>query len=308
MLCVSLCSFSQEDEGMILLEDSDDNRILFENHFFEALKYKAIGNFSRAITELEKCQQLFPNDDSIEFELSKNHFSLNNYSEARLYIEKALISKPENIWYLNKAKAIYMKQYEYEKAIEVQHEIITLQPNKKEDLVLIYILSNKKEEAQTLLDKLNTGGITSLKLRSYQKALSNTRKQNPTQKEVATKDLSLDALKKSFENKKQFDVLKEILQQEYTSQNIDELEKYSAISLELFPAHPLGYLMQGYLFNFKKKYNEAIGVLNEGLDFIVDDNMLEADFYEQFALSFEGLNQVQNANKAKEKALQLRKN
>ena len=92
--CVSAMSFSQVDEGLTLLEDSDDDRILFENHFFEALKYKAIGNFSRAIIELEKCQQLFSHDDSIEFELSKNHLALNHLTEAALYIEKAMYSKP----------------------------------------------------------------------------------------------------------------------------------------------------------------------------------------------------------------------
>ena len=81
---------------MTLLKDSDDELIKFENHYFEALKYKAIGNYTRAIVELEKCQQLFPNDVSVDFEFSKNYFELNKLLEAELYIEKSLKSSPDN--------------------------------------------------------------------------------------------------------------------------------------------------------------------------------------------------------------------
>ena len=81
VLCTSFLSFSQNDDGLQILEDSDDILIKFENHFFEALKYKAIGNYSRAITELEKCQQLFPDDESVDFEFSKNIPTFNLFSK-----------------------------------------------------------------------------------------------------------------------------------------------------------------------------------------------------------------------------------
>jgi len=306
--CASTMSFSQVDEGLILLEDSDDDRILFENHFFEALKYKAIGNFSRAITELEKCQQLFPSDDSIEFELSKNHLFLSHFTEAALYIEKALMTKPNNFWYLNHAKAVYLKQYEYEKAILVQIKIIEQKPNKKEDLVLVYILANQRKKARKVLDELNADGITSGKLQNYARALANSKKANNVQKTTPSNGMSISELKKAFKSDKQFDVLKEILTQEFENKNFEEFKEYSAIGYEMFPAQPLVYLMQGRSFNYEKKYNEAIDVLMEGLDFIVEDNLLEADFYDELALCYLGLNKGEKAKEAKNKAVELRKN
>ena len=308
LFCASTVSFSQVDEGLTLLEDSDDNLIRFENHFFEALKYKAIGNFSRAITELEKCQQLFPNDDSIEFELSKNHLSLNHLTESALYIEKALTSKPDNFWYLNQAKAVYLKQYDYEKAIAVQNKLIEQKPNKKEDLVLVYILSNQREKAQEVLDELSADGITSAKLQNYARALASSKKAKNTQKTTPSVGMSLSELKKAFKKEKQFDVLKEILKQEFESKNFEGLQEYSALGMELFPAQPLVYLMQGRTFNHQKKYNEAIDVLIEGLDFIVEDNLQEANFYDELALSYEGLNMEKKAKDASSRATELRKN
>ena len=251
--CASALSFSQVDEGLTLLEDSDDDRILFENHFFEALKYKAIGNFSRAITELEKCQQLFPSDDSIEFELSKNHLALNHLLEAVLYIEKAMDSKPDNFWYLNHAKAIYLKQYDYEKAIAVQHKIIEQKPNKKEDLVLVYILANQRKKARKVLDELNADGITSGKLQNYARALSNSKKTKNVQKTTPSNGMSISDLKRAFKGDKQFDVLKQILTQEFENKNFEEFKEYSAMGYEMFPAQPLVYLMQGRSFNHQKK-------------------------------------------------------
>ncbi len=307
LFCTYFLSFSQNDEWFSLLKSSDDDVIKIENHYYEALKYKAIGNYTRAITELEKCQQLLLTDEpSVDFEFSKNYFFLTKYNEAALYIEKSLKEESTNYWYLEQAKKVYLKQYNYPRAIEIQRQIIELKPEKKEDLVLIYLLSNNKDSAQNLIDELNSKGITSRKLRNYQKSLINYRNRNAVQKVVVTKKLSIDELKKSFETEKQFDVLKEILQYEYSNENQKELAQFSEEGMELFPAQPFVYLMKGKSLFFYKKYNDAIDVLNSGIDFIVDDKLLEAAFYEQLAKNYDALNQTKKAVESREKSTQLK--
>ena len=307
LLCVSFLSFSQ-DEGMLLLKDADDDRIKFENHFYEALKYKAIGNFTRAITELEKCQQIRKDDTSIDFEFSKNYFLLNKFDEAALYIEKTLNAEGENYWHLAQAKKIYLKQFNYKKAIATQKKIIVLRPKLMEELVLVYILANDRENAQILLDELHSKGITSSKLRIYQKALSNYKKRMSKPKTVSIKNISIEKLKELFKTQKQFRILKAILMFEYSNNNTQELLNFSEQGMELFPAQPLVYLMNGRSLNNQKKYNEAIDVLNNGSDFIVDDNLLEADFYDALAKSYDGINDVKNAELNRKKSNLLRKN
>jgi predicted Zn-dependent protease len=307
--CFSIVSFGQEiDEGLTLLKDSDDTRIKFENHFYDALKYKAIGNYSRAIIELEKCQQLFPKEYSLAFEFAKNYYFQNKFDEAALYIEEALHNDPESYWYLEQAKKIYVKQFKYSKAIEVQEDIIKLRPEKREDLVLIYIRANEIARAQTLIDELTRQGISSYRLKSYQRSIVSLRKRSAPQEIVAVENETIQDLKVRFKSEKKFDVLKEILVFEYANRNEEALLKFSKEGLELFPAQPFVYLMQGRSFNFGKKYNDAIDVLINGIDFILEDKLLEAYFYEQLAISYEGLNQVEKARKSTEKSVELRKN
>ena len=304
--CAFSSSFGQVHEGMEIMQDSDDVRIKFENHYYEALKYKAIGNYSRAITELEKCQQLDAENASVAFEFSKNYYLLNKFNESSLYIESALNLDAKNYWYLEQAKKVYLKQYEYPKAISNQLKIIEQRPSKKEDLVLIYILANEREKAQNLLDELDAAGVRSSKLRNYQNSIKNYKRNQASNVKITTVKMSASDLKKSFSSNKQFDVLKQILILEYGGGNKVELAKYSEEGMALFPAQPLVYLMQGRVLNMEGKFNKAINVLEMGMDFLIEDNMLQADFYESLSVSYLGLQQNKKAEDFKIKSEELR--
>lgn len=289
LFCASFLSNAQDD-GLLLLKDDDDKLIKFENHYFEALKNKAIGNYTRAITELEICQQLFTDDVAVDFEFSKNYFALNKLLEAQLYIEKSLVVEPKNFWFLVQAKKVYLKQFNYTKAIEIQQKIILQKPAFREDLVLIYIQANERSKAQNLIDELALQGITSSKLRHYQKVIANGKESNAPNKDgVAIKIIGLDELKKTFISNKDFKILKEILTQEFDNTNFEEVYKYSSEGLELFPAQPYVYLMNGSALIVQKKYNKAIDVLVNGLDFLIDDASQEKEFYLKLIVCYEAI-------------------
>ena len=75
----------------------------------------------------------------------------------------------------------------------------------------------------------------------------------------------------------------------------------------MFPAQPFLYKINGLALNKLGKYKEAIDVLTLGIDFVIDNNPMEADFYEQLSISYEGLKQLNKALKYKQKAEKLRK-
>ena len=77
--------------------------------------------------------------------------------------------------------------------------------------------------------------------------------------------------------------------------------------LELFPAQPFLYKTYALALNKLGKYNEAITVLTIGIDFVFDDAQTEADFFEQYAISYTGLGNKEEALKNKQKELKLRK-
>lgn len=312
LFCASFLSFSQDDESMTLLKDADDKQIKFENHYFEALKYKAIGNYTRAITELEKCQQFFSDDKSVAFELSKNYLFLNKTDEAVLYIENALEKDLENYWFLEHAKKVYLKQSNYPKAIVIQQKIITQNPKKSEDLVLVYLQAKQYKEADKLIKELELKNIIFSRLDHFKKIVGKYySKKSVVVKQITANNissLSLEELKKLFKDNQEYKTLKEILTQEFANNNFDNLLIYSNKGLALFPAQPYVYLMNAKSLIDSKIYNEAIDVLNNGIDFVVDNTNLEIDFYAQFVICYKALNQEREVKKYLEKGNRLKNN
>ena len=67
-IIVPATSFAQ-DSIPISPDLKEENLLKFQDHFFKALAQKSIYNYRVAIQNLEKCNQLKPNDVSVLFEL-----------------------------------------------------------------------------------------------------------------------------------------------------------------------------------------------------------------------------------------------
>ena len=61
-------------------------------------------------------------------------------------------------------------------------------------------------------------------------------------------------------------------------------------ALQKYPAQPILYLINGVALNQIQKPNEAIDILEAGLDYIIDDTKMESDFYNQLSISYTMLN------------------
>ena len=64
--------------------------------------------------------------------------------------------------------------------------------------------------------------------------------------------------------------------------------------------------MNGKALLEKKKYKDAIDVLENGLDFIVDDSEMELDFYQQLSKCFEITGDLKKYNDYKQKVEKLK--
>ena len=82
----------------------------------------------------------------------------------------------------------------------------------------------------------------------------------------------------------------------------EEAATLSEKALEIFPAQPLLYLIRGTALNQLKNYKEAEEILTFGLDFIIEDQKLQADFYEQLYLTYTGLGNPEKAAEFSKKA------
>ena len=314
--CVSIAGVAQNDslaqvfiaqKNMKELQNEQQD-LNFQNFFFEALQHKAIGNFDKAISALENCQNIKNDDIAVEFEFAKNYFELDNYYEAETYIKKALIKEPENLYMLVLLKDIYNNQNNFKDALDVQKRILVKDPNSQIDLVSLYIKNQQIDNAKQLLIDLEKKGMLSANLLLFKESLLKGKVITPTSV-ITHKPIekqSAEELIKTYKKDNAFAVLKLLLQKLNAKKQFLTLEKYSNEGIELFPAQPLVYLMNARALNQKKEYQNALGILENGFDYIVEDILLEANFYEQMSLSYKGMGQNVNASKYYNKAIALR--
>ncbi|TYA79235.1 hypothetical protein FUA24_08220, partial [Seonamhaeicola marinus] len=79
----------------------------------------------------------------------------------------------------------------------------------------------------------------------------------------------------------------------------------STQALNNYPSQPILYLVNGVSFNALNKPQNAIDTLEIGLDYIIDDTKMEADFYTQISKAYTLLNNTTKAKTFSDKAKQL---
>ena len=279
----------------------EQNFLKFQDHFFKALAQKSIYNYRIAIQNLEKCNELKPNDVSVLFELSKNYLMMKKFLEAELYAQQALKIDANNFWVLQHLSSVYLSSHNLKKAVEVQEKLVKINLNERGKLVFLYFQNNQIEEGKKLfsvLEKANqlTPNLLHLK-REFVKSTVTTK---------IDKVKGLQELIKDFESNKSYKSLYKILTLSANS-NSNVLLSYSQIGLELFPAQAFVYLMNAKALNQNNNFKKALEKLLNGIDFVIDDKNLEADFYDEMAKCYSGLGNKSEAIKNKNKALALRK-
>lgn len=81
-----------------------------------------------------------------------------------------------------------------------------------------------------------------------------------------------------------------ILMQAYTENlQFDKLVKVSDEQMQLFPSQPELYYYNGLANNQLKNYKKAKDILESGIDFIIDNNVLEINFNLQLGEAYNGL-------------------
>ncbi len=308
-----VCSYTaMGQEDLVSTEDMlvEQQHINFQTFFFEALQQKAIGNYDKAVYALEACNNIEKNNIAVLFELSKNYDLLIKYTEAEYYVLKGLESDPMNLYMLRHLKEVKTKQNDYLGAIKVQQKIISLEPEEEADLVILYIKSGEIESATKLLKKLDDlnklpEGLQALKESLLQESEGPTEEiyepiivDNPKRK--------VDLLTEEYSLNKDYTTLKMLLEQQWKTKQYLELLKDSEDGISFFPAQPFLYLMNGRALNSLRKSNEALGVLEEGLDYIIEDDQLKSAFYQELSLSYKALGNNKMATEYYNKAMELK--
>ena len=141
----------------------------FQDSFYESLKQKGIENYEKAIIELEKCLKIQPNNATIFFELGKNYLEEKEYKKAYDSFEKATKIDANNRWFWVGMYDVCYETKQFEKAIPIVLKLIEFKKEYKEELVSLYMNTDKYEEALELINELNDQ-VGKLEMRDVYKA------------------------------------------------------------------------------------------------------------------------------------------
>ena len=102
-----------------------------------------------------------------------------------------------------------------------------------------------------------------------------------------------------------YGLIKNTLLLQIETQAFDRSLELSETALEVYPAQALLYLLKGVSLIGLNNADEAIDVLEEGVDYVIDDPKMEKDFYTQLSRAYSAKGDSQKAQEYSKKAEEL---
>ncbi|MDR6299854.1 tetratricopeptide repeat protein [Mesonia maritima] len=198
---------------------------------------------------------------------------------------------------------IYIEEGELEKAVESMKIVLNsemISEDIKQKVIkdfTQFVQKNPQFENQlvsVLGEELNYGEQSNKQLGEYYIGNDNSK--------------AISYLKKALdENPSDFEVIKKLLLLQIKEKQFEDALALSDRTLAVFPTQPIIYLLQGVSFNETEQFKKAEESLLTGLDFLIENPQMEADFYQQLIIAYNALGNQEKLKKYQEKAATLKK-
>ncbi len=292
------------DEALALLDELDAalgisiSRDILRNQIYEAT-----GRKKEQIENLETRVENNPNKESNYLALIFR-YSENNEKDKAFETAKELLKINPNSQLVHLALyKFYLDDNDAEKAIESMKIVVQSQQIKPEAKLKVlsdfvnFVKENPEYEADLIeatnlvSDANNEKSLT--ELGHYYLSKNN--------KEKALEYFE-QALKQDTDN---FAILRNVMLLQIDLKEFDKAAENSMKALEKYPSQPIFYLINGVASNELNKPKMAIESLEMGLDYIIDDIKMEADFYNQLSKAYTLLNNTVKAKTFSDRAKQI---
>lgn len=292
------------DEALELLDELDAalgisiSRDIMRNRI-----YNATGKKEEQIKNLEARVESNPNKESNYLALIFRYSENNEKDKAFETAKELLKINPKSQLVHLALYKFYLDENDAEKAIESMKTVVKSEQIKPEAKLKVlsdfvsFVKANPEYEADlieatTLVNDVNNEKSL-IELGQYYLSKDN--------KEKALEYFE-QALKQDTDN---FTVLRNVLLLQIDLKRFSEADENSTKALEKYPSQPIFYLINGVALNELNKPNIAIESLEVGLDYIIDDNKMEADFYNQISKAYTLLNNTVKAKTFSDRAKQI---
>ncbi len=248
----------------------------FQNAFYESLLEKGIENYDKAITALEKCKKLQPDNAVVYFEMGKSYLPQKKYKDAYDSFEKATQIDPKNMWFWVGMYDVCYETKDYTQAIVIVNKLIEFKKEYKEDLTSLYMNTQQFDKALDLINQLNsTVGKTELRENYKRQILSVAKYQ------TSEKDNLIDQIKKYPKEESNYIALIFL----YSESNQEE--KAMEVAKQLETEIPTSDWAQVSLFKFHLNNNDgknAVIAMNKALESRKIDDKIKHRMLNEFLI------------------------
>lgn len=297
-------SAKKYDDALELLDELDEELgISGTRDYMRNQIYAATGRKKDQIKNLEKRVDDNPDKEANYLALIYR-YSENNENEKAFETAKELLKVNPNSQLVHLALyKFYLEKNEPEKAIESMKIVVQssqIKPEAKLKVLSDFVaFVGKNPQYESALVEATT--------------LAGDTKTSKSFIEIAQYYLSKGDKNKALEYFQQalslesdnFGVLRNILLLYIDLMQYDEAVSKSKSALDKYPSMPIIYLINGVALNKLKRAEEAVSILEAGLDYIIDDTKMEIDFYNQLSVAYTLLNNVSKAKAFSDKAKKL---
>ncbi|WP_246288452.1 tetratricopeptide repeat protein [Winogradskyella costae] len=241
-----------------------------DNHLKLIYRYSQTGDHKNAYKAAQNLLKVKPDSKFVHLALYKFYLQ-DEKVDAAINSVKTVLTSPE----INAdAKAKVLKDFV---------AFVAKNPEYETDLIDITSLIDGNKDAQTHSDL----GHYYLKAGDKAKALSNFK----------------EALKQS---PKDFKLIKDVLLLQLDIKDYNSVITDSERALELYPAQPILYLVNAVANNNLNAPKKSIDSLEMGLDYLIDNPNMEADFYSELSTAYKALNNISKSEAFAKKAKALK--
>ncbi|GAA0737438.1 tetratricopeptide repeat protein [Gaetbulibacter jejuensis] len=256
-----------DDDRIENLEDRVKNNPQNEDNYLKLVyRYSEIGDTQKAFDTAQRLLEINPESQLVHLALYKFYLNDNDTQNAINSMKIVLTSASIN----PEAKTKVFNDFV---------EFVSKHPEYESQLVDVTALVDNDKSKKTLLEL----GQYYLKSGDKTKALSYYE----------------EALKQEPSN---YNIIKDVLLLQLELNQNDKVVVKSNQALELYPAQPIFYLINGVANNKLKLPKQAIESLETGLDYIIDDPKMEADFYTQLSTAYKLNNNISKSETFAKKA------
>lgn len=264
--------------------------------------YMEAGDSDAAIKELEEGQKKFPKDAQIIATMVDHYFRNNEYAKAIEKLEELVVADPTNGRAHLALADIYRQQGRKDEAYKELFEAFPSEDvnldTKMQVLIGIHDANESVDpEALQLVDLL---------IKTYPDQAKPYSIKGDFMLKMGDEKGALDAYRKALEfDNSLYPIWNQVLIMEYQAGEFELLYTDSKKCLELFPTMSIVYLLNGVSANQLKHHDDALESLESGIELVINDPAMKAEFNGQIGEAYFGLKDYKEGISYYKKALEL---